>query len=96
MAVSIKTTRLTNVSQFLSQERVRVNIDELFLGKQAGFFTNEEFIVNKVQLSILVPKENYSPAMVTQWKAAISAFVQQNHPGETLWIDIDFIEKHLN
>lgn len=96
MAVSIKTTRLTNVSQFLSQQRVKNNILELITGKQAGFFTNATFPVDKVQLSILVPKENYSPAMVTQWKAAISAYVQQNHPGETLWIDIDFIEKHLN
>jgi hypothetical protein len=27
---------------------------------------------------------------------AISAYVQQNPPDQTLWVDIDFIEKHLN
>ena len=99
MGVSIKTTKVENVQDFLAQGHVQTNIDKLILGRQAGQFVQPgqpPLIVEKVQLSIFVPKENYSQSMVNQWKNAISSYVQQNYPGETLWVDIDFIEKHLN
>lgn len=99
MGVSIKTTTKTNVQDFLQQSQVQDNIQKLIQGRQAGQFVQGNqtpLIVEKVQLSIIVPKENYSQTMVNQWKSAISTYVQQNFPGETLWVDIDFIEKHLN